>query len=111
MNVRIPLACLALLAASPALANDAVETGPVESGPKVQFDTRTGPVTIVSVQPPLPDYNEYQVTVADLDANGDGRLSRGEVPDDHALHFEWHIVDNNANGYITDDELARWKDE
>lgn len=111
MNIRIPLACLALLATAPALAADEVETGVVESGPKVHLETATGPVTVVSVQPPLPDYNEYQVTVADLDTNADGRLSRGEVPDDHALHFEWHIVDSNDNGYISSEELASWKDQ
>ena len=45
--------------------------------------------------------------VADLDANGDNRLSRAEVPDDHALRFEWKLVDRNRDGYVTDDELAK----
>ncbi|HEX5694114.1 MAG TPA: EF-hand domain-containing protein [Arenimonas sp.] len=110
MLARAPLACLALLVAGPVLAAE-LAPDPVEVGPKVQLETRTGPVTVISVQPSLPDYEEYQVTVPELDENNDGRLSRSEVPDDHALHFEWHIVDSNSNGYISNDELDRWKSE
>lgn len=103
MKAHAPLACLVLLAITPALAQN------VESGPKASFEAQTGPVTVVSVQPPLPNADDYAVKVADLDANADGRLSRAEVPDDHALHFEWKLVDRNRDGYVTDDELANWK--
>ncbi|WP_374603346.1 hypothetical protein [Arenimonas sp.] len=103
MKTRAPLACLALLATAPALAQN------VESGPQTRFEAQTGPVTVVSVQPPLPNASDYALKVADLDANGDNRLSRAEVPDDHALRFEWKLVDRNRDGYVTDDELANWK--
>ena len=103
MKIRAPLACMALLMTGPALAQN------VESGPQVQFEANTGPVTVTSVQPPLPNADEYAVKVADLDANGDQRLDRSEVPDDHALHHEWSLVDRNRDGYVTDAELANWK--
>ena len=103
MKTTAPLACLVLLAAGPALAQN------VESGPQASFEAQTGPVTVVSVQPPLPNASHYAVKVADLDSNGDQRLSPAEVPDDHALHFEWTLVDRNRDGYVTDDELANWK--
>ncbi|GAB2652672.1 EF-hand domain-containing protein [Arenimonas aestuarii] len=103
MKTHAPLLCLALLATGPALAQN------VESGPQTRFEARTGPVTVVSVQPPLPNASEYAVKVADLDANGDRRLSRAEVPDDHALHYEWKLVDRNRDGFVTDEELANWK--
>ena len=44
-----------------------------------------------------------------LDKNGDGRLSRREIPSTHALSYEFHLVDRNHNGYITAKELANWK--
>ena len=99
MKLSTPLYCLALLAA-PALAQDA------ES---VKFEAQTGPVTVVSQQGPLPNADEYQVKVADLDANGDGRIGKSEVPRDHALYFEWHLVDTNRDGAVTEAELAAWK--
>lgn len=99
MKLSTPLCCLALLAA-PAMAQES------ES---VQIQAERGPVTVVSHQGPLPNADEYQVKVADLDANGDGRLSKSEVPKDHALWFEWHLVDTNRDGVVTDAELSAWK--
>ena len=99
MKLSTPLVCLALVAA-PALAQE-TET--------VRIQAETGPVTVVSHQGPLPNADEYKVTVADLDANGDGRIGKSEVPKDHALYFEWHLVDKNRDGAVTDAELAAWK--
>jgi hypothetical protein len=47
--------------------------------------------------------------VAELDGNGDGWLSRSEVPAGHALASEFQLVDSNRNGRITQEELSNWK--
>ena len=98
MKISTPLLCLAL-AATPALAQEK-ET--------VRLQTESGPVIVVSHQGTLPDAEEYDVTVAELDANGDGRISKSEVPKDHALYFEWHLVDDNHDGVVTEAELNTW---
>lgn len=76
---------------------------------EVQFEATTGPVTVQSVQPPIPNMDDYQATVAQLDGNGDGVVTRAEVPADHALASEFRLVDTDRNGRITDTELANWK--
>lgn len=79
------------------------------TGARADFEASTGPVTVQSVQPPLPNAADYQVQVADLDANGDGVISRREVPESHALASEFKLVDRNGDGRITAEELAGWK--
>ncbi|TNJ34415.1 hypothetical protein [Arenimonas terrae] len=76
---------------------------------EVQFEATTGPVTVKSVQPPIPNSDDYQATVAQLDQNGDGVVVRSEVPADHALASEFRLVDTDRNGRITDAELSNWK--
>lgn len=76
---------------------------------QAQLEADTGPVTVKSVQPPIANASDYQVKVADIDANGDGVVSRTEVPVNHALYFEFRLVDTDRNGRITDEELANWK--
>ena len=76
---------------------------------EAQIEATTGPVTVNSVQPPIGNASDYQVKVADIDANGDGVVSKKEVPGDHALFFEFRLVDTDRNGRITDEELANWK--
>ncbi len=66
-------------------------------------------VTVKSVQPPIGNASDYRVKVADIDANGDGVVTKSEVPADHALSFEFRLVDTDRNGRITDEELANWK--
>lgn len=74
-----------------------------------RIEADTGPVTVHSVQPPIANASDYAVKVSDLDANGDGVISRREVPADHALAFEFRLVDTDRNGRITEQELANWK--
>ena len=76
---------------------------------EAQLEATTGPVTVKSVQPPIGNAGDYQVKVADIDANGDGVVSKKEVPSNHALYFEFRLVDTDRNGRITDEELANWK--
>jgi hypothetical protein len=76
---------------------------------EVQFEATTGPVTVKSIQPPIPNKDDYQATVAQLDGNGDGVVVRAEVPADHALASEFKLVDTDGNGRITDAELSSWK--
>lgn len=75
----------------------------------VQFEAPRGPVTVVSVQPPVPNADDYRATVAQLDRNGDGFVVRSEVPAEHALASEFRLVDTDRNGRITQDELSNWK--
>jgi hypothetical protein len=65
---------------------------------QVQFEATTGPVTVNSMQPPIPNAADYQATVVQLDANGDGFVTRQEVPLNHALAFEFELVDTDRNG-------------
>jgi len=101
-RVALPLLCAAALASAPALAQEA-------TGARVEFEASTGPVTVVSVQPPLANAADYRVRVADLDRNGNGAIDRDELPAGHALESEWKLVDRNRDGRITDEELAGWK--
>ena len=99
--------CCTLLALTPTAFAQAANTA--ES---VQIQAATGQVTVKSSQPTsLAKASDYNVKIADLDTNDDGRLSRREIPASHALSFEFHLVDRNHNGYITSAELnaANWK--
>lgn len=74
-----------------------------------QIEAPRGPVTVVSVQPPIPNADDYRATVAQLDGNGDGVVVRSEIPADHALAFEFELVDTDRNRRITQVELSNWK--
>ena len=80
-----------------------------QQGPAVEFEATRGPVTVRSVQPPLPNADDYAVTVAELDADGNGVITRKEVPERHALASEFRLVDRDRDGRITQAELAAWK--
>ena len=68
------------------------------------------PVTVNWGQPStVPNVADYQVTVADLDKNGDKMITRSEVPATHALSSEFKLVDRNRDGRITEQELAGWR--
>ncbi len=101
------LFALALIACTPVAIAQVANTA--ES---TQIEANTGPVTVVSHQPEqLAKASDYHVNIADFDSNGDGQLSRREIPATHALTFEFHLVDRNHNGFITDAELVagNWK--
>jgi hypothetical protein len=102
MKLLIPLFFGVALASGAAFAQ-------VTPTSQVQFEATTGPVTVQSVQPPIPNMDDYQATVAELDGNGDGVVTRAEVPAEHALASEFRLVDTDRNGRITDAELANWK--
>lgn len=76
---------------------------------QARIEATTGPVTVNSMQPPLPNASDYQDTVAELDTNGDGFLTHSEVPQAHALNFEFELVDTDRNGRINQTELSNWK--
>ncbi len=99
---RLPLVALVALFPLAAAAQQA-------TGARAEFEASTGPVTVQSVQPALPNASDYQVQVSDLDTNGDGVISRREVPESHALASEFRLVDRNGDGRITAEELAAWK--
>ncbi|MEO8000783.1 MAG: EF-hand domain-containing protein [Arenimonas sp.] len=102
---KLHLMSFALLALSPAAFSQTANTS--ES---TQIEASTGPVTVTSHQSStLPNASDYAVQISDLDKNGDGRLSRREIPSSHALTFEFRLVDRNHDGYITASELANWK--
>lgn len=74
------------------------------------MQTPQGPVTVQWGQPAtLPNAADYKATVEQLDANGDGVITRDEVPEQHALASEFRLVDRNHDGRITAEELSHWQ--
>jgi len=102
MKVPIPILFSAMLVSGVVMAQD-------PTGARVDIEAVRGPVTVVSVQPPLANADDYRDTVARLDGNGDGVLVRSEVPVQHALASEFRLVDTDRNGRITQAELSNWK--
>lgn len=77
---------------------------------QLQGDATGHPVTVHYGQPAqLSNAADYQVSIATLDKNGDGVITRNEVPENHALSSEFKLVDSNHDGRITAAELAAWK--
>jgi len=103
MHMKTIIAGLALcLTATAALAQ-------TRTGAQVQFEGPNGPVTVVSVQPPLPNADHYRIGIEALDNDGDGYIQRSEVPESHALASEFKLVDLDRDGKVSADELANWK--
>jgi hypothetical protein len=121
LNYAIPFALLfggSAVAQTPqptqtAPANQSALTYQAELPPgrnSVQLQDPRGPVTLTWGQPQtVPNISDYRVRVADLDANGDGVLTRNEVPESHALSSEFRLVDSNHDGRITAEELQNWR--
>jgi hypothetical protein len=97
------------LVAVPALAQEGrVVARLVPDAPRhaTTVASTTGPLEVSWGQPvALYKAREYRVHVADFDADGDGALTRVEVPARHALQYEFHVVDHDGDGRITDAEL------
>jgi hypothetical protein len=76
----------------------------------VTMQTPQGPVTVNWGQEnTLTNASDYKVTVEQLDKNGDGVITRDEVPENHALSSEFRLVDKNHDGKITAEELSHWQ--
>ena len=73
------------------------------------METTAGPLTVTWGQPDLAKASEYHVRIADLDRDGEGKLSRSEIPAGHALQFEFKVVDSNHDGRLSEKELASWR--
>lgn len=94
----------------PAAQSTMPAAAPSGSNHSVTLQEPSGPVTVTWGQPgTLPNAADYQVKIADLDRNGDGVLTRAEVPPDHALSSEFKLVDRNRDGRITATELQNWR--
>lgn len=97
-------------APQPSATSPASPVAPSASDRSVTLQESSGPVTVTWGQPQiLPNAADYQVKVADLDRNGDGVLTRAEVPPEHALSSEFKLVDRNHDGRITATELQNWR--
>ncbi|WP_368562742.1 hypothetical protein [Pseudoxanthomonas sp. UTMC 1351] len=119
--LKVPILTLLLsagIAASAAAQNHsqaptqptASSTAPSGTHRSVTLQEPSGPVTVTWGQSQtLPNAADYQTKVPDLDRNGDGVLSRAEVPPDHALSSEFKLVDRNHDGKITAAELQNWR--
>lgn len=74
-----------------------------------QVQTATGPVTVRWGQPvQSPSIEKYRAQIAALDRNGDGRLSRDELPAGNELEGKFKLVDQNHDGGLSAEELANW---
>jgi len=103
---------ISLFLATGAVASVPPATLPTDTMPTrtVAFEAPTGPVTVHSGPAiALPNAADYQVRISDLDRNGDGFLSRAEVPASHALTSEFKLVDRNHDGRISATELQNWR--
>ncbi|MGH8026780.1 MAG: hypothetical protein ACREO0_08630, partial [Pseudoxanthomonas sp.] len=56
-----------------------------------QLQTPTGPVTVRWGQPAQLDLSKYRAQIAALDKNGDGVLSRDELPAGHELEGKFKL--------------------
>ena len=100
---------IAAIAGKVAGARIAVGTGNPGAAPSIRLRGSTN-LTVGNNDPLiLVDGVITKNSLADIDANGDGVVSKKEVPGDHALFFEFRLVDTDRNGRITDEELANWK--
>ena len=74
-----------------------------------QLQTAAGPVTVRWGQPAQsPSIEKYRAQIAALDKNGDGRLSRDELPAGDELKGKFKLVDQNHDGGLSAEELANW---
>lgn len=90
--------------------NTLVSELPPQGFKTVTMQTPQGPVTVNWGQEnTLPNASDYKVTVEQLDKNGDGVITRDEVPQDQALFSEFRLVDRNHDGKITAEELSHWQ--
>ncbi len=101
MSLRTPLLFALLIVPSMASAQTPQNSTIIQA--------ESGPVIVTWGQPAtLFKANEYQVRISDFDSDGDGRLTRQEVPSDHALQYEFHVADSNNDGVLTANELVNW---
>lgn len=90
------LSCLLLVSCS-AFAEERTMTIDRPEGPLI---VNWGPA------PPLPDQGTPDF--AELDDNGDGRLTLDETQSHLLLHSDFIYADGNRDGTISRKELARW---
>ena len=97
------VALLALGLAPAAFSNDAAP---------VELSTPEGKVTVTSGQPTAPVAQDEPHSVAALDTNGDGSISKSEAASSIALTNEFDLADNwnppKRDGRITSAELRSW---
>ena len=77
------------------------------AGQQVWHEADGRPVTLTWGQVEPVTLQDYQQSFDELDANGDGFITPDELPDGHALRFEWHLVDRNGDGRISRSEFWR----
>lgn len=74
-----------------------------------QVQTASGPVTVRWGQPAQSaSIGKYRAQIATLDKNGDGRLSREELPTGNELKEKFTLVDQDHDGGLSPEELANW---
>jgi Ca2+-binding EF-hand superfamily protein len=110
MNIQVLLAMLGFLSA-PAMAQVATtELRDRQSGGTQLIDAAQGPVNLTWGQNrQLANAADYKTTIAELDQNGDGVLTLAEIPEAHALHSEFRLVDADHDGKVTAEELGNWR--
>lgn len=95
---------------APPASNTLVSELPPQGFKTITMQTPQGPVTVNWGQEnTLANATDYKVTIEQLDRNGDGVITRDEIPESHALYSEFRLVDRNHDGRITAEELSQWR--
>lgn len=108
-NIRQPLVAMitlgAALAMPMAFAQDAVTQAPPTSGAATS-STQQGYAQDATAE--APQAQQGQVTWADLDTDGDGRISRAEAAALEGLAQVFDDVDADGDGYVTPEEYRNY---
>lgn len=75
---------------------------------QVQLRGSAGQTVTIRSRPGSIDPSRYDIDFSQFDRNGDGRISRSEVPSGHPLHSEFHVADSNHDGSLTRQEASGW---
>ncbi|MBS7455840.1 hypothetical protein [Coralloluteibacterium stylophorae] len=75
---------------------------------QVQLRGAAGQTITIRSRPGDIDRSQYVVDFGQFDRNGDGRITRGEVPAGHPLQGQFHVVDSDNDGSLTRQELSGW---
>lgn len=106
MNKKLAILLSLILLSAAGCAKDNEEYGEVIKQPP-EGDTALNPPA--ANEPVIPKGDGIQPSFADVDANGDGRISKEEAANYEAVADNFPYVDENNDGYLSDVEFEDLK--